>query len=140
MGGDLGECGVLWGVWGILGVDLGRIWDHGEGLGFLGSGFGIRGFWGQDLGFGVFGGDLGFGGRFGGNVGLFSGWVLGSYPPRPLCCPTGEALLSTLGSVAATPFGVGLLTHMLRCGAAPAQLACATALPLLARYCPMETP
>ncbi|XP_062456873.1 armadillo repeat-containing protein 5, partial [Rhea pennata] len=45
----------------------------------------------------------------------------------------GEGLLRNLGAVAASPFGVGLLTHTLRCGAPPARLACATALPLLAR-------
>ncbi|KAM6364514.1 armadillo repeat-containing protein 5 [Pluvialis apricaria] len=45
----------------------------------------------------------------------------------------GEGLLRNLGAAAAAPFGVGLLTHMLRCGAPPARLACATALPLLTR-------
>ncbi|XP_068779276.1 armadillo repeat-containing protein 5 [Struthio camelus] len=45
----------------------------------------------------------------------------------------GEGLLRNLAAVAASPFGVGLLTHTLRCGAPPARLACATALPLLAR-------
>ncbi|XP_062475864.1 armadillo repeat-containing protein 5 [Pezoporus occidentalis] len=44
----------------------------------------------------------------------------------------GEALLRTVAAVAAAPFGVGLLTHMMRCGSAPARLACATALPLIA--------
>ncbi|XP_030825613.1 armadillo repeat-containing protein 5 [Camarhynchus parvulus] len=45
----------------------------------------------------------------------------------------GEALLRSLAATAASPFGVGVLTHGLRCGSAPARLACATALPLLAR-------
>ncbi|XP_009467699.1 PREDICTED: armadillo repeat-containing protein 5 [Nipponia nippon] len=45
-------------------------------------------------------------------------------PPHPR-----QARLKEL----AAPFGVGLLTHMLRCGAPPARLACATALPLLTR-------
>ncbi|XP_075346778.1 armadillo repeat-containing protein 5 [Mycteria americana] len=57
-------------------------------------------------------------------------------PPHPRQArlkELGEGLLRNLGAAAAAPFGVGLLTHMLRCGAPPARLACATALPLLAR-------
>ncbi|XP_064331660.1 armadillo repeat-containing protein 5-like isoform X1 [Phalacrocorax carbo] len=63
-------------------------------------------------------------------------------PRRPAATPhprqarlkeLGEGLLRNLVAAAAAPFGVGLLTHMLRCGAPPARLACATALPLLAR-------
>ncbi|XP_014817484.1 PREDICTED: armadillo repeat-containing protein 5 [Calidris pugnax] len=72
-------------------------------------------------------------------------------PTTPLHCPSpprrrlppmgalalpqgvGEGLLRNLGAAAAAPFGVGLLTHMLRCGAPPARLGCATALPLLTR-------
>ncbi|XP_072705211.1 armadillo repeat-containing protein 5 isoform X2 [Ciconia boyciana] len=56
-------------------------------------------------------------------------------PPHPRQArlkELGEGLLRNLGAAAAAPFGVGLLTHMLRCGAPPARLACATALPLLA--------
>ncbi|XP_074932692.1 armadillo repeat-containing protein 5 isoform X2 [Phalacrocorax aristotelis] len=49
------------------------------------------------------------------------------------CGDSSEGLLRNLVAAAAAPFGVGLLTHMLRCGAPPARLACATALPLLAR-------
>ena len=59
--------------------------------------------------------------------------------PTPIS-PPGEGLLRNLGAAAAAPFGVGLLTHMLRCGAPPARLACATALPLLTRYRPCSTP
>ncbi|XP_074991433.1 uncharacterized protein LOC142074613 isoform X1 [Calonectris borealis] len=57
-------------------------------------------------------------------------------PPHPRQArlkELGEGLLRNLAAAAAAPFGVGLLTHMLRCGAPPARLACATALPLLAR-------
>ncbi|XP_074670086.1 armadillo repeat-containing protein 5 [Strix aluco] len=57
-------------------------------------------------------------------------------PPHPRQArlkELGEGLLRNLGAAAAAPFGVGLLTHMLRCGAPPARLACATALPLLTR-------
>lgn len=65
-------------------------------------------------------------------------------PPPPTlirpCVSPGEGLLRNLGAAAAAPFGVGLLTHMLRCGAPPARLACATALPLLARYRPYSDP
>uniref|UniRef100_A0A8D0FY34 Armadillo repeat containing 5 n=1 Tax=Strix occidentalis caurina TaxID=311401 RepID=A0A8D0FY34_STROC len=64
-------------------------------------------------------------------------------PPHPRQArlkELGEGLLRNLGAAAAAPFGVGLLTHMLRCGAPPARLACATALPLLTRYRPCSTP
>ncbi|XP_063997311.1 armadillo repeat-containing protein 5-like [Pogoniulus pusillus] len=48
----------------------------------------------------------------------------------------GEALLSSLGRAAAAPYGLGVLQHLLRCGSPRARLACATALPLLARVAP----
>ncbi|CAM9132573.1 unnamed protein product [Bubo scandiacus] len=63
-------------------------------------------------------------------------------PPHPRQArlkELGEGLLRNLGAAAAAPFGVGLLTHMLRCGAPPARLACATALPLLTRYRPWSS-
>ncbi|XP_053908996.1 armadillo repeat-containing protein 5, partial [Cuculus canorus] len=54
-------------------------------------------------------------------------------PRRQRLRELGEALLRTLGGAAGTPFGLGLLTRGLRCGDPPVRLACATALPLLAR-------
>ncbi|XP_009880313.1 PREDICTED: armadillo repeat-containing protein 5, partial [Charadrius vociferus] len=56
-----------------------------------------------------------------------------AYDQEALVALEGEGLLRNLGAAAAAPFGVGLLTHMLRCGTPPARLACATALPLLTR-------